>query len=1117
MANQTTPVIQVRDSNVGIGTTTPYTKLSVVRDITTTAEFGSFGQFALHGLTDLNKILSFGFNTSDNVGFIQPMINGTSYNNLLLNARGGNVLIGTTTDAGYKLNVNGTSYFNGAGLFTNGVTITNNIVAGQATPLHLSYAASDGAGPAVRFGSSQGFWDIQPNSDNTRLFWEWSDSTNVLTLDATGKIGVGTTAPVNKIQIGSVGSSGYSGNDLAIGDGTSVFAVYMASNLTNLYTNKAFSFQASGAGATGNVLIGTTTDAGYKLDVNGSGRIAGQFIQGSGAARSTNGTTVALTYNTAYSANSDLGDGGRFLSIVNESTVTNAYSALSFRVNPDNAGGGSNAMVDMKFVNANSSNSSTLIWTFLSGGAWADRMALTSAGNVGIGTTSPGTPLGGALGLVIDGNANGDVQFRLQSNSTGRTSSDGGLLSISGTAMYLWNYENDATLFGTNNAERMRITAGGNVLIGTTTDTGGIKLQVAPSVSSWISGTFSGNGGTDKVVIGNYNGRASIGGHNSALNGWAALSINFDGGNVLIGTITDNGNKLRVEGTTWIAGNVFTNGEQGIELGWTGSTINDQRLGRIRPISTPSQNPYAGGLAFDYYKYDGSSYNWFEGMRLNGSGNLLIGTATDGGYKLDVNGNTRIQGNSYVTSRNYISLEGNLPVAYKIPYSQLAGGTVVSDNLANGGSAKAIYSSSTPGTFFFGPYSSIEPGSYVAKFRLKVASNASSSSIGAIDVAGTNIAGNSLLLRPSMFPTSGDYYYFSVPFTVGPAASGSLETRWLNWPAGVTDAYVDHVFIESAQSESEVYVPTSKDFNVYTDGTSKLVVKNNGNVGIGTTSPSTQLHISGTTTNITLTDTTFNRTSNIGYIDNANLYFANDAGSNTYIGRYNAVFLCYNGGNVVVGSSTDAGYKLDVHGEILGRDDIRIFNTYALILNGTDANWRIGRNTITDTGWLTGNTMQMVVFGGQTGQGFQVVNSNGTALFEIDGVAGASRFSNALGVGVNPSGTSGRIDASNDIVAYSTSDSRLKENITPIANALDKVKSLTGVEFDWKKETKDVHGYEGHDVGVIAQEVQAVLPEAIRTNDTGYLSVRYEKMIALLIEANKELAARVEELEKKLK
>jgi hypothetical protein len=122
----------------------------------------------------------------------------------------------------------------------------------------------------------------------------------------------------------------------------------------------------------------------------------------------------------------------------------------------------------------------------------------------------------------------------------------------------------------------------------------------------------------------------------------------------------------------------------------------------------------------------------------------------------------------------------------------------------------------------------------------------------------------------------------------------------------------------------------------------------------------------------------------------------------------------------------------------------------------------------------------------------------------------------ALGVNVAPSATAGRIDASNDIVAYSSSDERLKYNITPIENAIDKVKSLTGVEFDWKPEYKHAHGYEGHDTGIIAQQVQEVIPSAVRTNDTGFLAVRYEKLIGLLIEANKELAARVEELEKKL-
>jgi hypothetical protein len=137
------------------------------------------------------------------------------------------------------------------------------------------------------------------------------------------------------------------------------------------------------------------------------------------------------------------------------------------------------------------------------------------------------------------------------------------------------------------------------------------------------------------------------------------------------------------------------------------------------------------------------------------------------------------------------------------------------------------------------------------------------------------------------------------------------------------------------------------------------------------------------------------------------------------------------------------------------------------------------------------------------------VNSGGTALFEVEGISGYTRISVSLGVGVDPSGTTGRIDASNDIVAYSTSDRRLKENITPIPFALDKVKALTGVMFDWKEKTKEAHGHSGRDTGIIAQEVQAVMPTAVRTNDTGYLAVRYEKLIGLLIEANKELADQV--------
>ena len=132
---------------------------------------------------------------------------------------------------------------------------------------------------------------------------------------------------------------------------------------------------------------------------------------------------------------------------------------------------------------------------------------------------------------------------------------------------------------------------------------------------------------------------------------------------------------------------------------------------------------------------------------------------------------------------------------------------------------------------------------------------------------------------------------------------------------------------------------------------------------------------------------------------------------------------------------------------------------------------------------------------------------------------GALKSTVSLSVGaITPSTTVGRIDASNDIVAFSSSDKKLKENIKPIKNALDKVSQISGVEFDWKELTEDeklsIHGNEGHDVGVIAQEIEEVLPEVVQTRDNGYKAVKYEKIVPLLIESIKELKAEIEELKK---
>jgi hypothetical protein len=143
-----------------------------------------------------------------------------------------------------------------------------------------------------------------------------------------------------------------------------------------------------------------------------------------------------------------------------------------------------------------------------------------------------------------------------------------------------------------------------------------------------------------------------------------------------------------------------------------------------------------------------------------------------------------------------------------------------------------------------------------------------------------------------------------------------------------------------------------------------------------------------------------------------------------------------------------------------------------------------------------------------------------SAIMEFS-VSGASRLSlstngiqtPSLGVGTSPTSTTGLIRATNDVVAYYSSDKRLKNNIETIKSPLEKLNKINGVEFDWIPK-EGIHENEGHDVGVIAQEVEKVIPEIVQTRDNGYKAVKYEKIVPLLIESIKELKAEIEELKK---
>jgi len=126
----------------------------------------------------------------------------------------------------------------------------------------------------------------------------------------------------------------------------------------------------------------------------------------------------------------------------------------------------------------------------------------------------------------------------------------------------------------------------------------------------------------------------------------------------------------------------------------------------------------------------------------------------------------------------------------------------------------------------------------------------------------------------------------------------------------------------------------------------------------------------------------------------------------------------------------------------------------------------------------------------------------------------------SFGVGTAPSGTTGEIRATNNITAFYSSDSRLKENVQPISNALNIVDAVGGKLFDWtddyiaSKGGEDGYFTQKADFGVIAQDLKAVFPLAVRTREDGTLAVDYPKLVAIAFAAISELRMEIDKLKK---
>jgi len=297
-----------------------------------------------------------------------------------------------------------------------------------------------------------------------------------------------------------------------------------------------------------------------------------------------------------------------------------------------------------------------------------------------------------------------------------------------------------------------------------------------------------------------------------------------------------------------------------------------------------------------------------------------------------------------------------------------------------------------------------------------------------------------------------------------------------------------------------------------------LSVTRSGNVGIGTSSPSTPSGSCLSLYNATLPRLNFkNSTTGDGTFDGFELYM-----QGTLAGVNNK-----ENGAIAFGTNDSERMRLDASGNLL------VGTTNTDPIGNSVAGMRIG-----STGFFNINAASAASgFFGRSGSDGDIVKlyksgsivgsiGNSTTNLLINSTSGSGLFFGSGTIAPMASGslTGNSIDIGTSSYSYkdgyfggtvnaanfnTTSDATLKTNVETLTGSLDAVKSLRGVSFDWIENGNS-------EVGVIAQEVEAVLPDVVSTNDQGIKSVKYGNMVALLIEAMKEQQAQIDELKAKL-
>jgi len=315
---------------------------------------------------------------------------------------------------------------------------------------------------------------------------------------------------------------------------------------------------------------------------------------------------------------------------------------------------------------------------------------------------------------------------------------------------------------------------------------------------------------------------------------------------------------------------------------------------------------------------------------------------------------------------------------------------------------------------------------------------------------------------------------------------GDLVSNGGSWQSG--SAFMNHLIASSSVTSSNILATGNVTIsgNLTVSGTTTSVNSNTVNIGdnmivlnsdeTGTPSQDAGIEIErGTSTNVKFQ---FKESTDRWQFTNDGTTFFNLPTSTADVAEFSNLYY----------TDTRVKTKLDAETVISGSTFVsNEQGTFTASVNDTNTNIDLGLG-ITDD----------VVFNTVNIDSTTDSTSITTGALVVDG-----------GVGV-----SGSVNVGGDVVAYASSDKRLKDEIIPISNPLDKINSIGGYSFVWNNEKQNI--YNGKDYGVIAQEIEEILPELVQNRENGYKAVKYDKLVSLLIEGIKELSKEVQELKKKI-